>query len=139
MAHCSPLGEVATANVAETENVAEIENVVEVVPSGGGNEVPMASGDEGHASSGGEMDGSTDEGPPTTRIHGLTISGLVLLPLAALRKMVENGYFVDGEAQAPGTETVPELDDDEAVVFEFFTVGLRMPPHLALADILLKF
>jgi hypothetical protein len=34
---------------------------------------------------------------------------------------------------------VPELDDDEAVVFEFFIVGLRMPPHLALADILLKF
>jgi hypothetical protein len=33
-----------------------------------------------------------------------------------------------------------ELDDDEAVVFEeFFIAGLHMPPHPALADILLKF
>jgi hypothetical protein len=33
-----------------------------------------------------------------------------------------------------------ELDDDEAVVFEeFFIAGLYMPPHPALAAILLKF
>jgi hypothetical protein len=39
---------------------------------------------------------------------------------------------------APGTETVPEPDNDEAMVYEdFFVAGLRMPPHLALADILL--
>jgi hypothetical protein len=33
-----------------------------------------------------------------------------------------------------------ELDDDEAVMFEeFFIAGLYMPPHPALAAILLKF
>jgi hypothetical protein len=35
---------------------------------------------------------------------------------------------------------VPEPDNDEAVVYEdFFIAGLRMPPHLALPDILLHF
>jgi hypothetical protein len=37
-------------------------------------------------------------------------------------------------------ETVPEPNSDEVVVFEeFFTAGLRMPPHPLLAVILLKF
>jgi hypothetical protein len=35
---------------------------------------------------------------------------------------------------------VLEPNGDEVVVFEeFFTAGLRMPPHTVLADILLKF
>jgi hypothetical protein len=35
---------------------------------------------------------------------------------------------------------VPKPDEDEAVMYEdFFVAGLHMPPHLALADILLKF
>jgi hypothetical protein len=37
-------------------------------------------------------------------------------------------------------ETVPEPADDEVVVFEeFFAAGLRMPPHPALTEILLKY
>jgi tRNA A37 threonylcarbamoyladenosine synthetase subunit TsaC/SUA5/YrdC len=40
----------------------------------------------------------------------------------------------------PGQETILEPHLDEVVVFEeFFTAGLRMPPHPVLADILLKF
>jgi hypothetical protein len=39
-----------------------------------------------------------------------------------------------------GGETVPELNPDEAIVFEeFFATGLRMPPHPAFTGILLKF
>jgi hypothetical protein len=39
-----------------------------------------------------------------------------------------------------GEEIIPEPNFDEAVVFEeFFTVGLRMPPHHVLTEILLKF
>jgi hypothetical protein len=35
---------------------------------------------------------------------------------------------------------VLELDDDEAIIYrDFFVAGLHMPPHRALADILLKF
>jgi tRNA A37 threonylcarbamoyladenosine synthetase subunit TsaC/SUA5/YrdC len=40
----------------------------------------------------------------------------------------------------PGQETILEPHLDEVVIFEeFFTAGLRMPPHPVLADILLKF
>jgi hypothetical protein len=36
--------------------------------------------------------------------------------------------------------TIPEPADDEAIVFEeFFATGLRMPPHSALTEILIKF
>jgi hypothetical protein len=54
--------------------------------------------------------------------------------------MEEKGYFLEGEARTPGAETVLEPNGDETVVYEdFFIAGLRMPPHLALADILLHF
>jgi hypothetical protein len=54
--------------------------------------------------------------------------------------MAEKGYFADGEARAPGAKTMSELEEDEAVVYEdFFIVGLRMPLHPALTDILFKF
>jgi hypothetical protein len=39
----------------------------------------------------------------------------------------------------PREETIPEPTDDEAIVFEeFFAAGLRMPPHPAFTEILLK-
>jgi hypothetical protein len=54
--------------------------------------------------------------------------------------MVEKFYFLEGEARPPGAETMPEHDNDEAIVYEdFFVAGLRMPPHLALANILMHF
>jgi tRNA A37 threonylcarbamoyladenosine synthetase subunit TsaC/SUA5/YrdC len=54
--------------------------------------------------------------------------------------MIDNGYLDEGMGREPREETVPEPCPDEAMVFkEFFTVGLRMPPHPVLADILLKF
>jgi hypothetical protein len=40
----------------------------------------------------------------------------------------------------PREETISELADDDAIVFEeFFTMGLHMPPHPALTEILIKF
>jgi hypothetical protein len=54
--------------------------------------------------------------------------------------MIESGYFSGGMGHELGEETVPEPNPDEVVVFEeFFTTGLRMPPHPVLADILFKF
>jgi hypothetical protein len=54
--------------------------------------------------------------------------------------MVHNGYFVDGMGREPSEETISDPQAEEAVVFEeFFTTGLRMPPHPVLPDILLKF
>jgi hypothetical protein len=49
-------------------------------------------------------------------------------------------YFPKGYRRPPSAESVPEPRANEVVVFEdFFIVGLHMPPHLALADILRKF
>jgi hypothetical protein len=54
--------------------------------------------------------------------------------------MVEKGYFPKGEACAPRAKMVPEPDNDEAVVYkDIFVTSLRMPPHSALANILLNF
>jgi hypothetical protein len=49
-------------------------------------------------------------------------------------------YFPKGHARAPSAKSVPDTRANEAAVFEdFFTIGLRMPPHLVLVDILRKF
>jgi hypothetical protein len=54
--------------------------------------------------------------------------------------MEDLGYFMKGVGRAPSEETVMEPNIDEAVVFEnFFNVGLRMPQHPALVEILLMF
>jgi hypothetical protein len=50
------------------------------------------------------------------------------------------GYFIEGSACEPGEEVIPKPAIDEAIVFEeFFAIGLRMPPHPALTDILVMF
>jgi hypothetical protein len=57
-----------------------------------------------------------------------------------IRQLEALRYFVEGYACQPGEEVVPEPANDEAIVFEeFFTVGLRMPPHPALTNNLVKF
>jgi hypothetical protein len=50
------------------------------------------------------------------------------------------GYFAEGPVCETGEEIVPEPNADATVVFEeFFATGLRMPPHPAFTEILLKF
>jgi hypothetical protein len=50
------------------------------------------------------------------------------------------GYFVEGSAHEPGEEVILEPVAEEAVMFEeFFAIGLQMPPHPILTDILVKF
>jgi hypothetical protein len=95
MVPCSPLGEVATANMAKAENVGEAEIVMEVVPPDGGDEIHVMSGNEGHVSSIRGTDDSTnekafdDESMQTYNFGDST------------DEMVEKGYFVDGKARAP--------------------------------------
>jgi hypothetical protein len=46
-------------------------------------------------------------------------------------------YLRKGFAQLPGTESVPDPRENEAVVFEdFFAAGLCIPHHPILLDIL---
>jgi hypothetical protein len=49
-------------------------------------------------------------------------------------------YFPTGYGQPPSAENVSKTRANEAIIFEdFFTVGLHMPLHLVLVDILRKF
>jgi hypothetical protein len=66
--------------------------------------------------------------------------GSLTITVEKIKEMEERGYFLEGDGRAPGTETVLEPNGDEAIVYEdFFITGLHMPPHPALADILLHF
>jgi hypothetical protein len=62
------------------------------------------------------------------------------MTMSQIRGMIDRGYFADGMGREPGEETMPEPHVNEAMLFEeFFTAGLRMPPHPVLAAILLKY
>jgi hypothetical protein len=137
MACCNPLGETKKEMVDAIE--AEMEHVVEVAPTGGG-EAPVASDDEGRISSGGESGNSVDEDASDNENSRAYCFGGSTITQGRIKEMADKGYFMDGEARAPVEETIPEPNDDEAIVFEdFFMAGLRMPLHSALADILLRF
>jgi hypothetical protein len=76
-----------------------------------------------HSGAGGDM----DEGYHTLSYFFWPSSMMV----SHIQGMIDNDYFIEGMGHEPGEETVLEPHSDEAVVFEeFFTVGLRMPPHL---------
>jgi hypothetical protein len=121
----------------DVENVASVTSVAEIAQTVGEN--PAASNGEGHLWSPDAADDSLGEGASDDE-NSQHYFGSSTITICKIKEMVEKGYFMEGEAHAPGTEMVPEPDSNEAVVYEdFFVAGLRMPPHPALADILVKF
>jgi hypothetical protein len=123
MAHCSFLDEAG--------RFVGVEDMDEALVA---MELEWAFGEELSVSPGGE--GVPSEG---AMMH-THYFGASTITMGKIKEMEERGYFVKGEACVPGAKTVPEPRDDEAVVFkDFFAAGLHMPPHLALADILLHF
>jgi hypothetical protein len=92
-----------------------------------------------HASDAGSSsnaEGDSDGGS-CTRSYNF---GPLMVTVCFIREMIKRGHFAKGGACAPREETVPEPENDEAIVFEeFFIAGLRMPLHPVLAVILLKF
>jgi hypothetical protein len=139
MACCSPLSEVATANVAEAENVGRVESTTEVARTVGGADMPAASSNEGRVSSMGGTVDSMDGGAFDNENSQTYNFGASTITLGRIKEMVERGYFADGEARAPRAEAVSEPEDDEAIVYvDFFVAGLHIPLHPALVDILLK-
>jgi hypothetical protein len=134
------LNEVAAANVAKAENLGGVEGAAEVAQTVRGDEIPTSSGKECRVSSAGRTDDSKDGGASDNENSRMYNFGASTVTLGHIKEMEERGYFADSEARAPGAKAVQELDNDEAVVYEdFFVVGLCMPPHPALADILHKF
>jgi hypothetical protein len=65
---------------------------------------------------------------------------VVTIIVGKIKEMEEKGYFLEDEARAPGVKTLPKPNNNKVVVYEdFFIAGLCMPPHPALANILLHF
>jgi hypothetical protein len=80
-------------------------------------------------------EGASDSAKPRMCYFGSST-----ITVGKIKEMEERGYFPEGEVRAPGTETVPEPNDDEAIVYkDFFIVCLCMPLHPTLVDILLHF
>jgi hypothetical protein len=92
-----------------------------------------------HLSNVGSHSGTGANTDEVSRTHSYHF-GPLTVTISRIREMIANGYFVDGMARMPREETVRKPHADEAIVFEeFFNIGLRMPPHLVLSNILVKF
>jgi hypothetical protein len=131
MSHCISLGEAAAA-------VAEVENVEEIIVSA---KLEHTFG-ENHVVSDGERHAEDDlgEGASDSAKLRMCYFGSSTITVGKIKEMEERGYFPEGEVHAPGTETMPEPNDDEAIVYkDFFIICLCMPVHPTLADILLHF
>jgi hypothetical protein len=136
MARCSPLSE-AAATTAEVENIDEAVVAAELVCAFG--EDPAAfDGEKCVTSLGGED--ILSEGVSDNEKSRMYYFGSSTITVIKIKEIEEKGYFTEHEARALGAETLPEPNADEAVVYkDFFVIGLRMPPHPTLADILLHF
>jgi PKD repeat protein len=136
MACCSPLDE-AAIGMAEVENMDEAIIAVELEHAF--EENPVASNVERHPVSS-DTEDTLSEGGSGNENSWTYYFGSSTITIGKIKEMVEKGYFPEGGERSPGMETVSEPDDDEAMVYEdFFTAGLCMPPHPALANILLHF
>jgi hypothetical protein len=124
-------------SAAGVENMDEA--VVATEPQRAFRENPTISDGEKHLASPAAEDtlsegGSDGENSQTYYFGPSTIT------IDKIKEMVEKGYFPDGGAHELVVETMPEPDNNKVVVYEdFFVAGLRLPPHPALADILLHF
>jgi hypothetical protein len=112
MARCSPLGEAAAGmteveNIDEADVVAELERAFKKNPTTSDGEKRPASPDVKDTLSDG---GSDNENSWTYYFGSSTIT------VRKIKEMMEKGYFLEDGAHAPGAETVPELDNNEAVV-----------------------
>jgi hypothetical protein len=136
MAHCCPLVEVAASAVG-VENMDEAVVAAKLAHAFWEN-LPASNGEKCLASPDAEdtlSEGGSNSGNSRTYYFGPST-----ITVDKIKEMVEKCYFLEGRTREPGAETVLEPDNDEVMVYEdFFVTGLRMPPHPALADILLHF
>jgi hypothetical protein len=78
---------------------------------------------------------------PVVELHpGHTVEfGVSRISLVRVQDMHQLGYFGNGVGRVPGAEEIPE-PEGEIVVFEaFFTVGLRLPAHHFVAEVLRRY
>jgi hypothetical protein len=114
----------------ETENVAEASAHEEVAKSASVHEGSRSEPNNGGGGDDGGLEEALDAAAAAEDDVWTYCFGASTVTISHIREMVVLNYFAEGDGRAPEEETIPEPGDDEAVVFEeFFTVGLRMPPH----------
>jgi hypothetical protein len=118
MALCSPLSEVVVANATEVENVDRVISAAEIARMVGLN--PATSDGEGQLSSPNVVDDSLGEGAFDDKNLWTYYLVSSTITVDKIKEMVEKGYFVEVEAHVPDAETVPEPNNDEAIVYEDF-------------------
>jgi hypothetical protein len=136
MAHCSPLGGAFVAMV-EIENMDEAAIAAELERAFGEN--PATYDSAKRVTSLDDVDIPSEGAPDNEELHTYYFKSSTIT-VGKIKEMEEKGYFTEDEAHTPGAETVSESNNDEAMVYkDFFVTSLCMPPHPALADILLYF
>jgi hypothetical protein len=136
MAHYSPLGK-AAATTLEVENIINAAVAAELECAFGEN-LATFDGEERVASPGG--DDILGEGVSDNEESRTYYFGLSTITIGKIKEMEEKGYFVEDVAHALGAKTMPEPNDNEAVVYkDLFVTELCTPLHPTLADILLHF
>jgi hypothetical protein len=116
MSRCSPLGEAAAA-VVEVENMEETMVSAELERAFGEN--PVASDGERYAASP-NVEDDLDEGALDNVKLRMCYFGSLTITISKIKEMKEKGYSSEGEARAPGAETVPEPNGDEAAYTRTF-------------------
>jgi hypothetical protein len=61
------------------------------------------------------------------------------MSLVRVQDMQQLGYFGGGVARVPGAEEVPEPEGELVVSEAFFVVGLRLPVHRFVVEVLRRF
>jgi hypothetical protein len=125
--------------MARVKSTAQLRKDAPIGTNGGCNNADSAERTESvHVSDVGTQshEGESDGGSHTRGCY----FGPSTVTVSRIRDMMDQGYFTEGGARAPGEETIPELERNEAIVFEeIFTTRLRMSSNPILSDILLKF
>jgi hypothetical protein len=138
MARCCPLIEIVVINVAEAKRPDAMDCPAETACIVSKGEAPRAPNDDGRTLSARGTEDFAGRGVSDDENSQTYYFGASTITLGKINEMVDMGYFMAGEARALVVEAVPEPDNDEVVMYEdFLIIGLCMPPHPALVDVLL--
>jgi hypothetical protein len=121
MARCSPLSKNAAANVANVENQDATGHPVETARIVSEGEAPGAPNNDGHALSARGTEDSMDGGASDDENSQTYYFGASTITLSKINKMVEMGYFVEGEARVTGRKWSRSLIMTKPLVMRTFS------------------
>jgi hypothetical protein len=121
MARCSPLSKNAVANVANVENQDATGHPVETARIVSKGEAPGAPNNDGHALSARGTKDSMDGGASDDENSQMYYFGASTITLSKINKMVEMGYFVEGEARVTGRKRSRSLIMTKPLVMRTFS------------------